>query len=763
MRLLGKKKINLDVKAILAFALPVLIMALAFLFAQTEPGSILPVEATLRHSKTDEDIITTVNDGMKDHDVILDSLSSDSAMLRNNGIKRIITEYCDPFFILSLGMEGGMCLVFLFLAFFIRFGLAGLMMQRLLSSRIGFGAFFEVLLSVIYSLSSVALLSSSSVQLMDLMILLPLMLKGYDELIMPGGSMVNIKTVVICVLVFISGIHGMIQGIFASVVFGLFISITRYGRFAGVMRSLARIALNSLLAIVITAFINIPRFACIEYEKFEPGLFEEGGMNYALFDLFSANASGIAVDSSAYVVPAMYIGIITFILIMILYLNSSIPIRIKMIIMIVTVMVYATCAYDPVVRILSFTYFSNAGSVARLISLVVILFTAAGISARNLYAAGRNTIYASAFIAIAVVVISNASENVYGYMNYQLFVTPASAIGAVIFLLSYIRAHDRRIMIAFAVTATAVLFLNTAYSLMMSAVSPSDYVMSRYQDDSSGDEVESDVSLSVLDDRYAFVVVSDDDLVKTVNPDPAGMLNDLAAGMLIDEVFAGAEYEEVSNEGFVKDEDGSYYIDAGDVCELIISAEAEEDIYVSSGINGPVHISEMSSRIDRFPERMYHSGPFISRIPCGSGNVEVSLSMDDEGKYYGKTGVYYLRERELDKVMLMTGNIGNGRFTLQDENIPYKEGSRSLITGMPYNVNIRVTVQGSECATYNYQGLLAAHIGNAGTGAELEIVPELGGMVTGAMLTAVGLIMMGCLILITNKDTVRKNGGIIYA
>ena len=160
---------------------------------------------------------------------------------------------------------------------------------------------------------------------------------------------------------------------------------------------------------------------------------------------------------------------------------------------------------------------------------------------------------------------------------------------------------------------------------------------------------------------------------------------------------------------------------------------------------------------------MYHSGPFISRIPCGSGNVEVSLSMDDEGKYYGKTGVYYLRERELDKVMLMTGNIGNGRFTLQDENIPYKEGSRSLITGMPYNVNIRVTVQGSECATYNYQGLLAAHIGNAGTGAELEIVPELGGMVTGAMLTAVGLIMMGCLILITNKDTVRKNGGIIYA
>ena len=106
----------------------------------------------------------------------------------------------------SLGMEGGMCLVFLFLAFFIRFGLAGLMMQRLLSSRIGFGAFFEVLLSVLYSLSSVALLSSSSVQLMDLMILLPLMLKGYDELIMPGGSMVNIKTVVICVLVFISGI-----------------------------------------------------------------------------------------------------------------------------------------------------------------------------------------------------------------------------------------------------------------------------------------------------------------------------------------------------------------------------------------------------------------------------------------------------------------------------------------------------------------------------------------------------------------------------
>ncbi len=763
MRILGKKKINLDVKAILAFAVPVFIMALAFLFARTEPGSILPVEATLRHNKTDEDIITTVNDGMRDHDIILDSLSSDSAMLRNNGIKRIITEYCDPFFILSLGMEGELCLVFLFIVFFVKFGLAGLAMQRLLSSRIGFGAFFEVLLSVLYSLSSTALLSSSSVQLMDLMILFPLMLKGYDELIMPGGKAVNIKTITICVLVFVSGIHGMIQGLFASIIFALFISITRYGRFAGVMRSLARIAMNSLLAIVITAFINIPRFACIEYEKFPQELFEEGGMNYALFDLFSSNASGIAVDSSAYVVPAMYIGIITFMLIMILYLNGNIPIRIKMIIMTVTVMVYATCAYDPVVKILSFSYFSNAGSVARLISLIVILFTAAGISARNLSSAGRNTVYASAFIAIAVVVISNTSENVYGYMNYQLFVTPASAIGAAVFLLSYLRGHDRRKMTAFAVLALAVLFLNTSYSLMMSAVSPSDYVMSRYQDEQSGNEVESDVSLSVLEDRYAFVVVSDDDLVKSAYPDPAGMLNDLAAGMMIDEVFAGVEYKEVSNEGFTRDEDGVFYIDAGDVCELIISADAEENIYISSGINGPVHISEMSSRIDRYPERMYYGGPFISRIPCGQGNVEVSLTIDDEGKYFGKAGVYYLRERELDKVMLMTGDIGNGRFTLQEENIPYKEGSRSLITGMPYNVNIKVTVQGSECVTYNYQGLLAAHIGNAGTGAELEIIPELGGIITGVMLTVVGLIMMGCLILITNKDIVRKNGGIIYA
>ena len=46
MRLLNKKKIRFDVHLILAFVLPVVIMALACAAAQIKPGSILPEEAT---------------------------------------------------------------------------------------------------------------------------------------------------------------------------------------------------------------------------------------------------------------------------------------------------------------------------------------------------------------------------------------------------------------------------------------------------------------------------------------------------------------------------------------------------------------------------------------------------------------------------------------------------------------------------------------------------------------------------------------------
>ena len=767
MRLLSKKKQSLDIKAVLSFALPVILAALAFLFAQTEPGCILPKEATLRHSKTDPDIITTVINGAKDHDSILDALCSDSPMMQNEGIKRIIAEYTDPFFILSLCMEGEGCMVFLFVVFFIRFGLAGLSMQRLLSGRIKCGPYFEVLLPVLYSLTSISMLSSLSVSAMDLMILFPLMLKAFDELIMPGQGPVSIKCVIVCSLVFITGIHGLIQGLFAVIVFAVFTSVTRYGRFTGVMRSLARISLNSLLGLLITSFINIPRFACISYEKFPPDMFEEGKMTYALFDLFASNASGIAVDSSAYVVPAMYIGIITFMLIVILYLNRSIPVRIKMTVMIITVLVYATCSYEPVARILSFAFYSTAGSVSRLSALVVILFVTAAISAKNLSENVRNTVYAAALTVIAVVLISNTSENVYGYMNYQLFVTPASAIVSAGFLISYIRAQDRRNLAAFALVSFAALFLNTSYSMMMSAVSPSDFVVCSYEDSSDDAVVESDVFMSVYGDRRSFVVVSEADMITgdEQEHDPAAKINELAAGMLIDEVYTKIQAEEAVNEGFECDENGVYKVEVRDSCELILSVDPDEDIYVSSGINGPVHMSSMESFSDRFPDMMYYFGPFICRVEGEDGPVEVSLSMDDEGVYSGRIGIYYLQEHELGKMMIMTGDISMGCFVLEEEQLPFEGGSRSLITGLSYDDNIKVTVHGHQCETYNYQGLLAAHIGEAGAGSEVRIVPELAGTVTGTVLTVIGIALTVCLIILSQKmpDNRNSRGGISYA
>ena len=66
MRQLDKNQIGFDVARILSAVLPVIIVLSAFFIAQTEPGSILPVEATLRKLPMDQELLTQVNDAVED-------------------------------------------------------------------------------------------------------------------------------------------------------------------------------------------------------------------------------------------------------------------------------------------------------------------------------------------------------------------------------------------------------------------------------------------------------------------------------------------------------------------------------------------------------------------------------------------------------------------------------------------------------------------------------------------------------------------------
>ena len=692
--------------------------------------------------------------------MILECISSDSAMMRGEGVKHLITQYFDPFFVLSLWLKGDTCMIFFMVVMFLKFGLAGLAMERLLGRRFALKPFWCVLLSVIYPFSSVSVISSCSMALMNLVILYPLLFKAFDEAVAPGRRFIDIRCVSMCALVYASGINGLIQGLFASVFFAVFISFVRFRKASGVMRAFSAIILNCILGLVITSAVNFPRFMSLNYESLPATLFEDGEMKFSLFDMFSSTVSGLAVDSSLLVVPSMYIGVITMILVFIFFVNRSIPLRLKMMIMVVTVVFYASCSYTPIVSILSFTRLSIAGPVARLSAFVVILFAIAAISVRNLMKAGRNAVYISAFFMIAVVVISNSSDNAYGYMNYQLFVTILSAIGIALFLLSYIGGVRKNVLTAFGILAAATLFLNTSYVLMMSAVDDLDYKDSEYLSVFDYAQAESDMFLSVVNDTRGYVVVCDDALVPDRILDPAVKLNHIARAMMIDDVFAAVDTEEVSNKGFEYGEDGIYTVTANDDDELVIRVDCDEDVYVSSGFRCEAELSAPDRYFDLYPAYMAYSGPFIKMIPAGEEGYDIHFEIIEDGGFRGCLNVYTMAGHELEKIMDMTGDIGNGKFSIDDDMIPQAGGNKSIITGLLYDDNIRVEVQGIEYETFDCMGMLAIKLGSTAGGAEVEIIPATGGVATGIALTVLGVLCMVVLYCIPDKN---RNGGIIYA
>jgi hypothetical protein len=67
------------------------------------------------------------------------------------------------------------------------------------------------------------------------------------------------------------------------------------------------------------------------------------------------------------------------------------------------------------------------------------------------------------------------------------------------------------------------------------------------------------------------------------------------------------------------------------------------------------------------------------------------------------------------------------------------KGSKTLITGIPYNDNIKVKVNGRSVETADYLNRVIADIGDVGSEPVVEITAELPGILAGSVLSLAGL------------------------
>ncbi|MBP5262362.1 MAG: YfhO family protein [Clostridiales bacterium] len=741
MRQWIKKIKRIDIPFLLAAVIPVVIVVLAYTLAQTEPGSILPVEATLRRLPMDEALMNAVNRTADDVSSIRNMLSYHSSVLRLQGLKMFISEYFDPFVLISLLFGYEASKGFLLGAFFIRFGLAGASMYYLLSQRRSCGTFFTVLLSVLYSVGAVSFLSSGTVSGMDVVILLPLMFCYLDRFSDKPDAGSFCKAVVFSALVFMSGLIGLISGTFVALTFALFISVVRYPSFGKALLSFLKLFLVSVIGILISGIVNVPRIRMIDIAELPEDLFTDGKMYFKIFDLLSFTSSGMSVNNSDSLVPAMFFGITSLALIVILYFNRNTALRVKVVLSVVIVLYYAAMAYSPFVYVLSFIRSSSVYSTGRLTGLIVILIFAASMSVESIGMCGKMTIYGTGFALLGVIVISNCSENVYGFYNYQLFMTFISVIAVTVFLVTYREGASTVYKTVFGVLCFIGLTANLSYVFMMSDVNENGYAICTYTS-SSDDAYTLDVGIDVpvFGSRDSYVVLPADFDQPKAGQNIATAVNEMSSALSMGAVFEDMDMDEYMNIGFGGPGDGYYTVDE-EYSEMVVGGEwyNTDRVFVSSGLGTHIKLSVLDYDSDDNIVFLDLEGPFMKEISYDSDSYEISFISDKITAVPGEIGLYSLNSYVLDSLNAVAGDLTENEFTIPDDLIISKGAAKVLLTSMPYDSARNIYINNRRIETFDYMGKLAGKFTyNTGIPVEVRISSRDSGFVQGAIVTVIG-------------------------
>ncbi|MBR2524568.1 MAG: YfhO family protein [Clostridiales bacterium] len=697
MRLLTKKSAGSYLPLFLAFVLPALIVFAAYMAAQIEPGKILPVDATLRRKEADQDLISAVTE---ETGVIESYRSGDP-----DSITVLITEYLDPFTVPALLLEGRSLEILLMTAFFLRFGLAGFSMYLLLKRRFGAAPYFKVLFSVLYGVSSVCLGASGSVSGMDLMILLPFLAGALYDGTADLDTGNKLKIVLFSFLVSLSGLPGLLTGLIAILAFSIYSSCIWHGEIYDITVSSLKASLLGVSGILISGIVNVPRLHAMNISGFPEKLFENGKVNYKLFDLISNAASGMAVTSRESYVPAVYTGIITMALIIMLFLNRKVPLRIKATLGMIMIFIYASVSYSPIERILSLFVPSYVYISSRIGVLAVLVIISAVMSLDYMKGAQVSLIYGSGFIILAVLVIANSSENIYGFMNYQLFMTFLSAVAVTCFLIHERSKASRGGRICWAIVSILAVTANVSYVFMMSDVDPADYRICEYKTGKTDESVITDVDgvIPILGDEDSYVLLNRDQFSPVSGDSVASSVNRMASGLMIGEIFTPFFTEELVNNGFEYSEGYRYRI-SGEGSELVLGVDNYEGfrLFISSGFAGHTECAVLNYDLDDPGSEDAFEAPFIKEIRGREDSFEVSLYADEMDQV-SEFGIYTVDEQILAEFTDRAGRISDGRFTITGP--IYAEST--VITGIPYDGGITVTVDGRRADTYSFLGRLS--------------------------------------------------------
>lgn len=726
------EKLNILAELAFFFLAAVSIAAVALnIGLHTEPGKLLPAGLSMRNGEMSGNILRGIDLALEDIDLIRSGNAASETW-------RLLTfVHLDLFFYLALILPRAAARTILLFGYYARFGLCCASMYYFLSSHLKLRAFFSALLAVMYTFSSQIVFTAQFASVINMAAMIPAVMSAFDSYLQKRTWKSYVLVCLASFLLSVTGGFGIVTGIPAMILIGLLMCISLYSTFKMAFTSWLKLLGGLAGGLALSAVFVLPGLLSMKTDVNVAESFKNAKVTYTFFELIRGTfllRSGSFYQNTA---PLFYVGILTLVAVIAFALNERIPIRLKVAAAVIAVVIHITCCSSFVNETVSVFGAAPVLNSSKLICLETVIFFMAGIGLKNIKSLKRGDYIASCLIPLFFLVMSGNSTSGTSFASPILIATFLGIICESV--LVYAAAKEKipekaKYAVLFAILA--FIGVNTAFIMFNNTIqkkTAAEYFGVNHGNKSSGNLIlDKDLEIPLLNswDKYLLVpsdlslYVSGDSVIDDINY----LSVNNSGEMLFEEIFLNpSDKRELRPEGA-----NTYFLNKGSN-ELSFSPfimEPGERLFLYCNSANGAAVKTVSSETD---SGRAFTGPFLSALKAGPGDVSLTLTIDSEGEDTCRVSVYKLNQSALDAFSSASGEIHSSGFFIDCKNAG---GKCTLI--LPYSYDdFKITVNGAVCDTFDFCGKLATTIEKDDDDVmEVSIRHRTSGFVPGALVSA---------------------------
>jgi hypothetical protein len=192
-----------------------------------------------------------------------------------------------------------------------------------------------------------------------------------------------------------------------------------------------------------------------------------------------------------------------------------------------------------------------------------------------------------------------------------------------------------------------------------------------------------------------------------------------------------------------------------------VDCEEGERIFVYSGFDGNLTIRNTNGDLE---EETDVTGPSLAEIDGSEGKHELAFFFDLDKEEENLLAVLRIRKSTSGKLENATRVMNDNAFSFSGSDLPEKHtGAFAFITSETYDPSLKVTVNGRNCKTFKYLGLLGCVFSGGSDTAEYSVritktVPGLSGGIALSVAVSIAIIAIPAIYKYSNNNIKRRKG-----